>query len=392
MTIVISALSVLLLLLISINRTYSHYPLKELKRRAREGDDIAASLVKAVGYGHSTNVVLWALTLGVGAAVFLLLSTKVPLWFALSSIATLLWLGFVWLPAARVSALSERVAVMLAPILGKVVSYLHPGIDFVFRTLHKHRPIHLHTGLYDKEDILELLETQKVIPENRVEKYELELAMSSLEFGDKEIGNHMTPRRGVKLVSVDDQLGPVVMDELHTSGHSRFPVYEGKQDSIVGTLYLHDLLHTKAKATVRSLMHPSVYYLHENQSLFDALQALLTTHHHLFIVVNDFEEFVGVLTSEDIFEALIGRPIIDEFDKYDDPRAVVEREAKKDHAEHTEAGSETDEDVTTEEAEPATQTSEEASAAEELEEGLKADEEPEAKKEETTTEEKTVVE
>ena len=380
MTILISALSVLLLLLISINRTYSHYPLKELKQRAREGDEIAASLVKAVGYGHSMNVVLWVLTLGVGAAVFLLLSTKVPLWFALSSIAALLWLGFVWLPAARISALSEHVAAMAAPILGKIVSYLHPSIDFVFRTIRKHRPIHLHTGLYDKEDILELLETQKVIPENRVEKYELELAMRSLEFGDKEIGNHMTPRRGVKLVSVDDQLGPVVMDELHASGHSRFPVYEGKRDSIIGTLYLHDLLHTKASASVRSLMRPSVYYLHENQSLFDALQALLTTHHHLFIVVNDFEEFVGVLTSEDIFEALIGRPIIDEFDKYDDSRAVVERAAKKDHAEHTEAGTETDEDVTADEAEP------------ELEQEPKADEEPEAETEETTTEDKTVVE
>lgn len=326
----------MLLLLVSVNRTYSHYPLKELKRRAREGDEIAASLVRAAGYGHSMSIVLWVLTLGVGAALFLLISIQAPVWFALSSIAALLWLGFIWLPAARISAFSERVAALAAPFLGRLVSYLHPLIDAVVRYIEKQRPLRLHTGLYDKDDLLDLLETQAVVPENRIEKLELELAMHALQFGDKKVGQTMTPRRTVKLVSVDDQLGPIVMDELHASGHSRFPVFQDKQDTIIGTLYLHDLLHVKSNATVRSMMRPSVYYLHEDQSLYDALQALLVTHHHLFIVVNSFEEFIGVISSEDILEALIGREIVDEFDKYEDLRAVAERAAKKDHQDHIE--------------------------------------------------------
>lgn len=336
MTIISTILAVLLLLLVSINRTYSHYPLKELKRRARDGDKIAVSLVRAAGYGHSTSVVLWGVSLLVSAVLFVQLSIQAPAWFAFSSIAALLWLGFVWLPAARISAISERLAAILAPVIARLVSALHPVIDKIVRFIDSHRPIQLHTGMYDKDDLLELLETQKVVPENRIEKAELELATTALRFGDHTIGQHMTPRRVVKMVSVEDQLGPIVMDELHASGHSRFPVYEGAQDTIVGTLYLHDLLHTKTNASARSLMRPSVYYLHEDQSLYDALQALLITHHHLFVVVNEFEEFVGVLSSEDILEVLIGKPIVDEFDKYDNLREVAARAAKKEHKEHKE--------------------------------------------------------
>jgi CBS domain containing-hemolysin-like protein len=357
MTIITTLLAVLLLLLVSINRTYSHYPLKELKRRAREGDEIAESLVRAAGYGHSTSVVLWFVSLLVSAVLFVQLSMQAPTWFAFTSIAALLWLGFVWLPAARISAISERLAALLAPIIARVVSALHPLIDKTVRFIDGHRPIQLHTGMYDKDDLLELLETQKVIPENRIEKTELELAMNALKFGDHTIGQHMTPRRVVKMVSVEDQLGPIVMDELHASGHSRFPVYQGAQDTVVGTLYLHDLMHMKTNATARSVMRPSVYYLHEDQTLYDALQALLITHHHLFIVVNEFEEFVGVLSSEDILEVLIGKPLVDEFDKYDNLREVAARAAKKEHKEHKEVPVPTEELVTEEETETTTEES-----------------------------------
>ena len=106
----IPLLAVLLLLRISLQRTYAHYPLKELRRRARDGDEIAASLSRAVAYGHSLRAVLWILVGASAAILFLFISTTAPLWVALTSIAALIWLGFVWLPAARVRAVSERVA------------------------------------------------------------------------------------------------------------------------------------------------------------------------------------------------------------------------------------------------------------------------------------------
>ena len=332
LTILLGALT---LLAVSLQRTYARVPLKELKRRAREGDELAAAILGAVGYGYSLRAVLWFLVGLTSAGFFVLVAGEAPAWFALTASGVLIWLGFVMLPAARVTRFGERLAAWCAPGLAKLLSYAHPAIDWLERFMRRHRPLHIHTGLYDRRDIIDLLEQQKVQPDNRVERTELDIALHALTFGDDSVAQHMTPRRVVKAVASAEALGPVLMDELHASGHSRFPVYEGKQTNIVGTLYLRDLVHTRQRGTVQGLMKAEVSYIHEDQSLHDALQAILRTHRQLFVVVNSFEEYVGIITIEDVLEAVIGSPIIDEFDQYDDLRAVAARAAKQEHAEHT---------------------------------------------------------
>lgn len=336
MTLLLIILAIMALLAVSLQRTYSRYSLKELKRQAREGDDLAEALVKAVSYGYSLRAILWLLVGVTSAGFFVLVSQQAPLWFALTSSALLVWLGFVWLPAARVSFVSEKIASWLAPVFAKLLQYVHPLLDWVLRLVRRFHKVHIHTGLYDKYDLIELLERQEVQADNRVEKTELDIARHALQFGDITVGEKMIPRRKVKMVSASETLGPITMDELHASGHSRFPVYDGKQDNIVGTLFLHDLVRVKAGGNAKTHMRTEAYYLHEDQTLHDALQAVLKTHRHLFVVVNSFEEYVGIITSEDILEAIVGRPIIDEFDNYEDLRAVAARDAVEEHQEHIE--------------------------------------------------------
>jgi CBS domain containing-hemolysin-like protein len=91
---------------------------------------------------------------------------------------------------------------------------------------------------------------------------------------------------------------------------------------------LHDLVITKENKKVKDVMRREVYYVHEEQTLDHALKAFIKTKHHLFIVINSFEEFVGIITIEDILEQIIGKKIIDEFDKYDDLREVAALRAK----------------------------------------------------------------
>jgi CBS domain containing-hemolysin-like protein len=78
-------------------------------------------------------------------------------------------------------------------------------------------------------------------------------------------------------------------------------------------------------------MRKRVCYIHEEQTLLEALQAVLKTKHHLFIVVNSFEEYVGILTIEGVLEQIVGLPILDEFDRYEDMRAVAASIAEKEH-------------------------------------------------------------
>lgn len=153
---------------------------------------------------------------------------------------------------------------------------------------------------------------------------------ASRTFDLQTVRDVMTPVSVVDTVDVSDALGPLVLDDLHKTGHSRFPVIDGDVHHVVGILYLHDIVNLKsAKRTVREAMDQRVHYIHENQTLEHALGGFLKSHHHLFVVVNDYRETIGVLALEDVVEALLGRPIVDEFDRHEDLRAVAESNPRR---------------------------------------------------------------
>lgn len=147
----------------------------------------------------------------------------------------------------------------------------------------------------------------------------------SLSFNTTLVSDVMTPRSVIESIDMRESIGPLVLDQLHKTGHSRFPVVDGDIDHVVGTLYLHDLVTlSSSHKTAKGAMQPHVYYIREDHDIEHALHAFLRTHHHLFIVVNEFRETVGVLSLEDVIEALLGHQVIDEFDEYHDLRKVAE--------------------------------------------------------------------
>jgi CBS domain containing-hemolysin-like protein len=75
-------------------------------------------------------------------------------------------------------------------------------------------------------------------------------------------------------------------------------------------------------------MDETVYYVHENDTLSEALHAFFVTNHPMFIVVNSFEEFVGIITVENILHQLLGHIPGEEFDQYANLSAVA---AKHEH-------------------------------------------------------------
>lgn len=322
---------------IALRKTYDYLPRKELKRQARAGDEVARILYRAVAYDSSLRLLLW-LFIGVTAAAgFVLLVKIAPAPLAFLAVAGLLWYGFVWMPTARISSAAARAVVAATPAVAWVLGYLHPSLDKVARAVQKRRDKHGHTArtdLYEREDLVDLLERQRDLAENRIDSGEIDMAIHALTFGEKTVGEVMVPRRIVRMVNGTEPVGPILINELHESGHSRFPVYQGSTDQLVGTLYLRDLIGSKVGGTARDIARPETYYVHEDQSLFQVLHAFIRTKHHLFIVVNSFEEFVGIITIEDVLEQAIGRKIDDEFDKYDDLRAVARSHAQKEHDSH----------------------------------------------------------
>lgn len=319
---------------IALRKTYDYLPRKELKRQARAGDAVAAVLYRAVAYGPSLRLLLW-LIIGISAAWgFVLLARVAPPVLAFIAVAALLWYGFVWMPSSRISAMGGQLVVWVTPVIVRVLSLLHPLLVRLYGWATKRRANMFHTGLYEREDLVDFLELQRGIADSRISAAEIDLAVHALTFGERLAHEVMIPRRAVKMVRTTDVIGPVLMDELHDSGHSRFPVFGSGPDELVGTLFLRDLIDARHGGQVADVARKEVYYIHEDQSLYQVLHAFITTKHHLFIVVNSFEEFVGIITIEDVLEQVIGQKIEDEFDKYDDIRAVAHSQAQKEHETH----------------------------------------------------------
>jgi len=330
-------LAVLAVVLWVLEVTYHHVPAKELKRLTRSGDDVARLLYRAAAFGVSLQVLLGGGAIVFGALALICFAQAVSVWLAVLVLLAVLALGgFVFVPSQELTRTSLWLAKRAAPAVAWLLERLHPFFDFIARFVSKHRHVHIHTGLYEKSDLAELLEKQKGQSDSRISTSEIELLRHALTFGDKQVSDALVPKRVVKMVATSETVGPVLMDELSKSGHSRFPVYDGKHDNIVGVLYLHDLVSTKKTGDVAGLMSRKLTYVHEDFTLFQALQAFLKTKRHLFLVVNSFEELVGILTIEDVLEQMIGKQIVDEFDKYDDLRAVAAAAASKDHTAHDE--------------------------------------------------------
>ena len=75
-------------------------------------------------------------------------------------------------------------------------------------------------------------------------------------------------------------------------------------------------------------MTSDIYYVHENDSLDEALQTFFATNRPLFVVVNNAEEYIGVVTITSILHQLLGHIPGEEFESYGDAAAVVARHKK----------------------------------------------------------------
>lgn len=317
----------------SLYRVFGHVSSTELKRRARQGDTVAAVLYRAVSYGLGVKLVLFAVIFGSAYLAVVMLIDSLGAWLALPTVAVLVAFGAAFIGSKDgANQLSLWLATWISPALAWLVERLHPVFNRLARISRRLFPVRVHSGLYERQDLISLIEQQQKQADNRIPAGELDLVAHALTFGGQKVADAVVPKRVVKTVSVDDAVGPVLMGELHASGHSRFPVYEVKKDTIVGVLYLHDLVAEKQSGVVRDVMRRKLTYVHEEFSLYETLQAFIKTKHHLFLVVNKFEEYVGIITIEDVLERVIGKLIIDEFDQYDDLRAVAAKAAGKDHA------------------------------------------------------------
>ncbi len=134
-----------------------------------------------------------------------------------------------------------------------------------------------------------------------------------LDFDELTVEQVMVPRPDVRSIEVGTSLD-AVRAIVAKDGHSRFPVYQGVPDNVVGTLHAKDLLRERAESarTLRDLLRPAVY-VPTSQPINVLLRELRRRKVHMAVVVDEFGGMAGIVTLEDILEQIVGE-IEDEYD------------------------------------------------------------------------------
>lgn len=307
----------------------NHY---ELKRRAQAGDKAAKTVYPLRALGRQLLVTLFIGNVLVNSTIVAMLGTRFNVVVAVFLTTAIVVLFGQILSLVYVSKYTVETAAATAPAIRLIVRVLAPVAKPLGNLLNSWLGEETAT-IASKEELFKILAEHRIAPNSDITREELSIVRHALSFSAKQVREVMTPRRVVTSVAAADDVGPVLIDELYKSGHSRFPVHEGKKpEKFVGTLYLHDIVGIKTHSKAEDLMRKKVFYIHEEQTLDNALGAFLKTNHHLLVVVNTFEEFVGVLSMEDVIEQIIGKQIIDEFDAHADLRAVAKSLAEREAA------------------------------------------------------------
>lgn len=129
-----------------------------------------------------------------------------------------------------------------------------------------------------------------------------------LQWHTKTLSDVMTRRKDIIAVSKHDLLGPLVLDDLHKSGHRRFPVIQKDLDHVVGMVTIAELFEVDAdkhSQTAEKLMTPLDVRLSRDTVLPDALKQLLAHPGQLLVVTDDVGNTVGIASLGDILDALI---------------------------------------------------------------------------------------
>ena len=137
-----------------------------------------------------------------------------------------------------------------------------------------------------------------------------------LKLAEMTAGDVMVAAPRMDLLDIEAPIKDLMYEVIRTA-HSRFPVFEGDRENIIGVLMAKDLLKLlrSPELNLRALLRP-LLYVPETKGLNDLLREFRGRRNHLAIVVDEFGRTAGLITIEDVLEQIVGE-IEDEFDDED---------------------------------------------------------------------------
>lgn len=139
------------------------------------------------------------------------------------------------------------------------------------------------------------------------------------------VSEFMLPAMKIIYINSTETLGPLTLDRLYKSGLTHFPVLKrGQVVGYISTARLNNL-EIREKTQAKDLLEPNIFYIRNDYSLRQALDAFLRNECYLCLVVDHYGQVVGLLDFSDLCQTLFGATTQDHFLRDDDPLAVAKR-------------------------------------------------------------------
>lgn len=267
------------------------------------------------------------LLIGAAAATALLLalagatigaSIAQPLQLLVASLAfsfAVLFIGHA-VPRAIGQALAPKLERAVLPALGLTTRLLQPTVRAAeFLALPFTGEPRIDRPATEREEIEELLREGEL--EGISEPQELEFISGVVQFGERLVGEVMTPR--TEVFALDIAMPPRDLAlAIASAGYSRVPVYRETLDDIVGMIHVFDVLDA-AGATLPAVR--KVKIAPESKPCREMLFEMLREQQHLAVILDEFGGTAGIVTLEDLLEEIVG----DIRDEHDEPAAPETR-------------------------------------------------------------------
>jgi CBS domain containing-hemolysin-like protein len=158
-----------------------------------------------------------------------------------------------------------------------------------------------------------------------------------LQLGEKHVEDVMVPRADIEAIDIDSTLGDMIA-KFRQAGHSRIPVYADNIDNISGFIHVKDAMRRitevvtdpEKEIPVRLVSNAlrsklgkldivrTVLFVPPLMPVGDLLQQMQQKRVHMAIVIDEYGGTDGVVTIEDLLEAVVGE-IDDEHDEFEGP-------------------------------------------------------------------------
>lgn len=159
-----------------------------------------------------------------------------------------------------------------------------------------------------------------------MEREKTEMLQNIFSLGHTVVKEIMKPKSDIVLLDINASIEEAT-NLFHKSRFSRIPVYENKDENIIGIVYQKDffeLLYQGKKCALKELVRP-VLFVPDTQKTNQLLSEFMKKRMHMAIIIDEYGNIEGLVTLEDIFEEIIGGEITDELETVSTDIVPLER-------------------------------------------------------------------